>query len=114
MVLPGIKVHRHPICDWLESSCLKKQFPELSTTQLRYSAGNLEAEALPEVASFSIANMDDLSPLRIFPLNVEPGLVIGSVPLDFNEVIAADILWVDTIESSSHPALNIVPFLGGG
>ena len=30
------------------------------------------------------------------------------VALDFNEVIAADIIWFDTAENSNHAALNVV------
>ena len=31
-----------------------------------------------------------------------------AVLLDFNEAVAADIIWIDTVESASLPALNIV------
>lgn len=31
-----------------------------------------------------------------------------AVVLDFNEVVAADIIWLDTVDATRHPALNIV------
>ena len=30
------------------------------------------------------------------------------VALDFNEIVAVDILWFDTAENSNHAALNVV------